>query len=215
MAQPSSSRRANPSSSARKATSTRPPVQSGHQRNVALRVPSPPINNDSSYGRQSSRVSSRTGRPSSRQSNGSDGRRRSNSETRQAAYHHVRRNSRNNNNNPNSSGEGGGRTRSHHVRNVSTGADSFSDLGSEASSGGGYRRHPELYNNHSDPTSSKNNLPRKPSAGIRSQYSEDESPICSKRSGTTHSDISQNSKSARKVIDGTYPRVLPLVVCRS
>ena len=187
MAQPTSGRRSNGSSSSRiqrASSSSRPPASGhrhGHTSNAATgsnrtNLSSPrtvePYGSSSGHHRSSSR--------SSRQGSGSGS----------ANGSSVRR--------ARSSGEHRHAHTSYQVRQTHRHMDSSSDLGSEASSQGYRRSHPEICNSSSEPKYPSSS--RKQT--IRSQYSGDESPVFKRTS--VQSEISQNSKAARKVIDGNH-----------
>ena len=185
MAQPSSARRPNQPSSSRKSSSRPPTSLQRHSAGAgATRSGSSPrpSGNDVYYQRS---------RPSSRQSNPSSShhsRRRSHSTSQYSTTIHVRQSH---------SGDG----RHTHTKPVAS-IDTSSDVGSETSSGHYRRTHSSQYQDQDMMYSeSKVGLPRK-GGPLRSQYSaEEESPVCKRTS--VHSDISQNSKTAKKVIEGT------------
>jgi hypothetical protein len=127
---------------------------------------------------------SRPARPSSRQSvSSSQHRRRTSSENRYSKAFHVRQ--------------------SPHGQ---AGVDTSSDVGSEASSGGYRRAHPERiissnHNNHpSEERTSMGPTRNTRKTSIRPSYSGEDSPV--NRRFSVQSDMSQNSRAAKKVIDG-------------
>jgi hypothetical protein len=181
MVQSSTSRRVNPDS-LRLQSPARPPA-SGQHRSSGQLAGSPTKMASSRTGNQSY---PRPARPSSRQSvSSSQHRRRPSSEKRYSKPYHVRQ-----------------------TPHGQSGVDNSSDVGSEASSGGYRRPHPERIssNNHSNHRSeertSVGSTRNARKLSIRSNYSGEDSPVNKRFS--IQSDMSQNSKAAKKVIDGEH-----------
>lgn len=182
MAQPSSNRRASNQTPSRVKSSSRPPAPGQrHAPGTTRGGPAPKTGSDPGFHRSRNNV----GQHSQHSRSISQSRHPSHATSNQYSNNvHIRL--------TNHSGDARNVNSSSNSRLVSS-LETSSDVGSETSSGH-YRRAPsEMFHE------SKLGVARK-AGPLRQQYSGEDSPVFKKSS--IHSDISQNSKSARKVIEG-------------